>query len=84
MARPPTRPTIETELGEEIRCSNCAEFWPADREFFFFSNGSPVYICKACYGVHPAIAKRTSTKPEDAQRWYQRPNGLLPRPEPAP
>ena len=29
------RPKIETELGTEILCSRCKDFWPADGEFFY-------------------------------------------------
>lgn len=47
--RKPYRPTIETELGKEIRCSKCGEFWPADTEFFFNSGGTLHSWCKACY-----------------------------------
>jgi hypothetical protein len=55
----PTRETRITELGEEVQCTKCGEFWPADAEFFFFSNGKPHSWCKACYKSDPkVVAKR--------------------------
>jgi hypothetical protein len=59
MPRPSTRETRETELGTEVKCASCGEFWPADSEFFYFSNGRPHSWCRACYLSDPAInAKR--------------------------
>lgn len=52
------RASIETELGTEIQCSRCMEFWPMDSEFFYFSRGKPQSWCKACYVNDPKqIAK---------------------------
>lgn len=48
-----TRPVISTELGEEIQCTKCLEFWPKDPEFFYFSKGEPHSWCKACYVNNP-------------------------------
>ncbi|MDO8778883.1 MAG: hypothetical protein Q7K57_61225 [Burkholderiaceae bacterium] len=48
-----TRPVITTELGEEIQCVKCLEFWPNDPEFFYFSKGVPHSWCKACYVNDP-------------------------------
>lgn len=42
---------IETELGQELRCAQCGEYWPADREFFPFRNGRPRACCKACHSA---------------------------------
>lgn len=38
-----------TELGDEVKCSKCNDFWPADSEFFFFNKGRPHSWCKDCY-----------------------------------
>lgn len=46
MTTNPTR--IETELGQELQCAKCGEYWPADREFFPFKNGRSGTRCKAC------------------------------------
>lgn len=44
------RATIETELGTEVQCATCRQFWPLDREFWFFgTDGRPHSWCKACY-----------------------------------
>lgn len=40
-----------TELGPECHCPRCDEWWPADREFFYFLRGKPVSFCKACYKI---------------------------------
>lgn len=66
----------ETELGTEIRCAACGEFWPEDREFFFISGGKVHSWCKACYRADPNTIAKT-------QRWQdkQRKN---PAPAPAP
>lgn len=39
----------ETELGTELLCTRCGEYWPADREFWFMTRGDPHSWCKACY-----------------------------------
>lgn len=54
MSRRP-RDTIHTELGREVRCAKCGEFWPADSEFFFFGKGKPHSWCKACYLGDPKV-----------------------------
>ena len=53
--RPKSRETQTTELGEEVRCAACGEFWPADKEFFYFTAGQPHSWCKACYQVAPSV-----------------------------
>ena len=58
MSRPSTRPRIETELGTEIKCSKCGEFWPEDNEFFFYSGGKPHSWCKACYRNDPKMVAK--------------------------
>lgn len=42
-----------TEIGEEVQCAKCLEFWPADSEFFYFTRGRPHSWCKACYRNDP-------------------------------
>jgi hypothetical protein len=49
------RETKQTELGEEVQCAKCLEFWPADSEFFYFSQGKPHSWCKACYRADPTV-----------------------------
>lgn len=44
----PGRQSIQTELGEEVLCTKCRDYWPKDPEFFFFSNGKPHSWCKDC------------------------------------
>ncbi len=60
--RKPTRERRITELGEEVKCAMCNEFWPADPEFFYFSGGQPHSYCKACYATKPSVI-------EKRQRW---------------
>lgn len=59
------RATIQTELGTEIQCAQCKEFWPADGDFFFLSRGAPHSWCKACYQAHPTIVARK-------RRWVEK------------
>lgn len=62
------RDTQETELGEEVKCASCQEFWPKDSEFFFFTNGKPHSYCKACYKIKvtlPRLEKKRRTDPVD-------------------
>jgi hypothetical protein len=49
----------KTELGDEVQCANCKEFWPADSEFYFMRPGKiPHSWCKDCYVNNPKqIAK---------------------------
>ncbi len=64
------RATQHTELGEEVQCAKCLDFWPADPEFFYFHKGKPHSWCKACYHSDPkVIAKR---RRQDAKRQAQK------------
>lgn len=59
------RAAIQSELGTEIQCSQCKEFWPADADFFFFSKGAPHSWCKACYLTNPSVVARR-------KRWVEK------------
>lgn len=53
------RERIKTEIGDEIKCAKCGEFWPEDPEFFYFCRGRPHSWCKDCYVNDPkTIAKK--------------------------
>lgn len=46
------RESIHTELGEELECTRCREFWPADDEFFSRTSDNRDGFkswCKACF-----------------------------------
>lgn len=59
------RAVVESELGTEIQCAQCKDFWPADPEFFYFTKGRAHSWCKACYMNAPStIAKR--------ERWLEK------------
>lgn len=61
----PKRPSIETELGTEIQCAKCLEFWPAEKDFFYFNKGRPHSWCKDCYRNDPKqIAKAERQRAE--------------------
>jgi hypothetical protein len=64
---PVEREYRQTELGLEVKCSCCGEFWPADKEFFFFHDGKPHSWCKACYRANPKVAAKDA-RWRDAQR----------------
>ena len=49
------RPVRMTEIGEEIQCAKCLEFWPADGEFFYKEKGKWHRLCKDCYRNDPRI-----------------------------
>ncbi|MCF7770488.1 MAG: hypothetical protein E2602_14360 [Achromobacter sp.] len=55
---------IETELGTEIQCSRCKDFWPADREFFYTARGKLHPWCKACYLSDEKVIQKT-------ERWKE-------------
>lgn len=55
---------IETELGTEIQCSRCNDFWPADREFFYTARGKLHPWCKACYLSDEKVIQKT-------ERWKE-------------
>ena len=43
---------VFTDLGLELRCPACGDYWPADTEFFFPQPGKTGGLhcyCKACY-----------------------------------
>jgi hypothetical protein len=44
-----------TELGVEVQCAKCRDFWPLDKEFFFMNNGMPHSWCKACYRADKSV-----------------------------
>lgn len=54
------RQIIQTEIGPEIQCAVCKEFWPADSEFFYMAKGKPHSWCKACYVVNPKVIAKAS------------------------
>ena len=49
--RPPPPAERESELGTERQCQRCHEWWPKDREFFYFrsDNGKVLGPCRACH-----------------------------------
>jgi hypothetical protein len=53
-----TRQMIETDIGTEVQCAKCKEFWPADLEFFYFKDGRPHSWCKACYLADPKVIEK--------------------------
>ncbi|EEG08201.1 hypothetical protein [Pseudogulbenkiania ferrooxidans] len=67
---PRLRPSVETELGTEIQCAKCGEFWPAEKDFFYFHKGRPHSWCKDCYSNDPKIiAKNLRHKQLAAARY---------------
>ncbi|NYT81392.1 hypothetical protein H0A70_07805 [Alcaligenaceae bacterium] len=68
MSRHPPRPRRTTEIGEEIQCAKCKEFWPADDEFFFARPGGWRSWCKACCASDPKILASKA-------RWLDRQRG---------
>lgn len=49
-----SRASIQTELGLEIQCSKCRDYWPADPEFFYPGKDQFGFHswCKACYDAN--------------------------------
>jgi hypothetical protein len=44
------RIAIVTELGRELKCNRCSDFWPADEEFWYRASKNRLSNwCKACY-----------------------------------
>lgn len=74
MSRPPFRETRQTELGEEVKCAKCGDFWPADNEFFYFTRGRPHSWCKACYHADPKVIAKVQrgARKAAAQRAQER------------
>lgn len=56
------RAHIVSELGREIQCAKCGEFWPDDPEFFYQSKGRSHSWCKACYRSDEKVIAKN-------QRW---------------
>jgi hypothetical protein len=71
---PLVRARRETELGTEVQCSRCHEFWPEDQEFYFMQDGKAHTWCKACYRSDPKVVDKV-------ERWKekQRKNPAPPR-----
>ncbi len=68
MTGKPSRPRIETDAGIEIQCAKCKEFWPEDKEFYFFTpKGGWHSWCKACYQVDPKILAKVQ-RSKDKQK----------------
>lgn len=66
-----------TELGTEVVCAKCEEFWPEDSEFYFMHGGKAHSWCKACYRADEKVQAKT-------ERWRekQRKGAAPPAPEP--
>lgn len=63
------RGKIETDLGEEIECTRCREYWPADSEFFHKGHGGLHTWCKACVTASKRASRlRNQTKAEAAEQ----------------
>jgi hypothetical protein len=56
------RERVETELGTEIRCSKCRDFFPADGEFFYSTNGMYSSWCKACHTESTSQVERNERR----------------------
>jgi hypothetical protein len=71
------RGRITTDLGDEVQCADCGEFWPEDREFYFIYGGKAHSYCKACYRANEKVIAKT-------ERWrdQQRKRPAPPPPEP--
>lgn len=55
------RPTRRTELGLELRCARCREYWPADPEFFHkkgegFHSYCRVCVTERCYELRGGLS----------------------------
>ena len=61
----------QSEIGDEIKCARCGEFWPADSEFFYMSNGKPHSWCKACYQSNPKIIAKNQRYIEKTSKHRQ-------------
>ncbi|WP_428718548.1 hypothetical protein [Undibacterium curvum] len=66
-----SRERQQSELGEEVKCAKCGEFWPADSEFFFMNKGRPHSWCKACYQNDPKIIAKTQRFLDKASKQRQ-------------
>jgi len=45
------REIVITELGTEMKCGRCNEYWPADKEFWYQEGARGFHSwCKAWYG----------------------------------
>jgi hypothetical protein len=51
-------PCRETDIGTERLCRRCDEWWPIDREFWYFDrDGRVMGYCKACWAERrPKVA----------------------------
>lgn len=77
MGRPSSRQRRETEIGIEVQCARCKDFWPEDEEFYFLQDGRAHSWCKACYrGDHKVLAK--------VERWKARQRKHAAAPQAAP
>lgn len=57
----PARKTKFTELGLELQCTQCKEYYPAEAEFFFRTKKNRWGLtsrCKACYQNYPSVIAR--------------------------
>lgn len=50
-----------TDLGQELKCSACKEFWPDDAEFYRqTAAGVSRQPCKACYALYPSVQAKNN------------------------
>lgn len=48
----------QTEIGDEVQCARCKDYWPADDEFFQMPKGRPHSYCKDCANNSPKNIER--------------------------
>ncbi len=72
-----------TEVGQERFCPSCAEWWPADKEFFWATKGVLSKTCKACSkekaAKAPSVIARKAAKRVEVAGGVESSSGLLTR-----
>ncbi len=68
MSAPRSRARIETDAGTEIQCAKCKDFWPEDKEFFYYTpKGGYHSWCKACYQSDPMVGAKVQRGKDKAK-----------------
>jgi hypothetical protein len=64
MAKTKLPRVVDTELGRELLCSKCQEYWPMDTEFFHRANTCHGFRteCKACYFELPSVMRKSAKR----------------------
>lgn len=64
---PPSRSKVNRRFNEEYgewekQCTDCGEWWPDDKEFFYTCSKNPIILMNQCKDCYTQRRRRAGTK----------------------